>query len=132
MDDRTVGSLHFQLDLSQPIYEQILHQMSTAVVRGKIALGEKIPSVREMAQALRVTPNTVMHAYQEMERHGLTETHRGQGTFVTTSRERVEQFRSELANTVIDEFLEKMKSLGFSAQDIQAAIRERLGGGLQP
>ncbi|MCL6453956.1 MAG: GntR family transcriptional regulator [Alicyclobacillus sp.] len=129
MDERQIGSLRFQLDLSQPIYEQILQQMSSAVVRGEIALGEKIPSVRELAQALKVTPNTVMHAYQEMERSGLTETRRGQGTFITSSRERVEQFRSELADEVIDAFLQRMMALGYSLADIRKLLERRQGGG---
>ncbi len=127
MDVRQVGSLRFQLDLSQPIYEQILNQMSSAIVRGEIELGEKIPSVREMAQALKVTPNTVMHAYQEMDRNGLTETRRGQGTFITTSQERVNQFRSEIATQVIDEFLEKMQGLGYSIAEIQKNLNSRKG-----
>ena len=127
MDVRQVGSLRFQLDLSQPIYEQILNQMSSAIVRGEIELGEKIPSVREMAQALKVTPNTVMHAYQEMDRNGLTETRRGQGTFITTSQERVNKFRSEIATQVIDEFLEKMQGLGYSIAEIQKNLNSRKG-----
>ena len=98
LDERQVSSLRFRLDLSRPIYEQILEQMSSAIARGDFALGEKIPSVREMAQALRVTPNTVMHAYQEMEREGLTETRRGQGTFITTSRERVDQISDRIGS----------------------------------
>lgn len=128
MDERQVGSLRFRLDLSQPLYEQILQQMSSAVARGEIELGEKIPSVRELAQALRVTPNTVMHAYQEMDRIGLTETRRGQGTFITTSRERVEQFRTELAHRVVDEFFAKMTSLGFGWADIEEYLKAKQGG----
>lgn len=128
LDERQVASLRFRLDLSQPIYEQILQQMSSAVARGEIGLGEKIPSVRELAQALRVTPNTVMHAYQEMDRIGLTETRRGQGTFITTSQEKVEEFRTELARTVVDEFFHKMTSLGYGWTDIERYLKARQGG----
>lgn len=128
MDERQVGSIRFRLDLSQPIYEQILQQMSSAIVRGEIALGDKIPSVRELAQALKVTPNTVMHAYQEMDREGLTETRRGQGTFITTSKERVEQFRIQLVQQVVNEFLLKMKSLGYSRADIEHYLHTQQGG----
>lgn len=106
--------------------------MSSAIARGDFALGEKIPSVREMAQALRVTPNTVMHAYQEMEREGLTETRRGQGTFITTSRERVDQFRTELAHRVMEEFLQKMKSLGYSWEDILNDLQAKRVGDVDP
>ena len=128
LDERQLGSLRFQLDLSQPLYEQILAQMSSAVVRGEIALGEKIPSVRELAQALRVTPNTVMHAYQEMDRRGLTETRRGQGTFITSSRERILEFRNQLAEEAARAFLDQMTDLGFEYDEIeQLLLRSRNG-----
>lgn len=125
MDERQVGSLTFYLDLSQPLYEQILQQMRSAIAKGEIALGEKIPSVREMAHALKVNPNTVSRAYQELERDGLTETRRGQGTFVTTSQERVEQFRTELVQRVVEEFLEKMQSLGYSWDEIECYLQDK-------
>jgi GntR family transcriptional regulator len=130
VDERKVGSLTFHLDLSQPLYEQILQQMSSAIVRGEIALGEKIPSVREMALALKINPNTVMHAYKEMEREGLTETRRGQGTFITTAQSRVDGFRAQFAEQVIDEFLEKMQSIGYSWEDIHKYLNAKQGGGL--
>lgn len=128
MEERQVGSLRFYLDLSQPIYEQILQQMSSAVARGDLSLGDKVPSVREMAQGLRVTPNTVMHAYQEMERHGLTETRRGQGTFITKSRERVNQFRDDIAAQIMSDLLSKMKNLGYSWVEIQEFLDARREG----
>jgi DNA-binding transcriptional regulator YhcF (GntR family) len=127
LDERQVGELRFLIDLSQPLYEQILFQMSHAIARGDISLGNRIPSVRELAQALRVTPNTVMHAYREMDRIGLTETRRGQGTFVTESQETVNRFREELASTVIDEFLEKMQSLGYTWRDIGHLLKLKEG-----
>jgi GntR family transcriptional regulator len=128
LDERQVGVLSFQLDLSQPIYEQILQQMCGAIARGEIALGDKIPSVRDMAQGLKVTPNTVMHAYQEIERYGLTETRRGQGTYITTSQEKVNHFRQELARKIMDEFFEKMRNLGYSHEDIEHYLRKKQGG----
>lgn len=67
----------FRIDFSQPLYEQILDQMRSSIAKGEIGLGEKMPSVRELAQELRMNPNTVMRAYQELERDGLTEKRRG-------------------------------------------------------
>lgn len=128
MDERQVGSLQFQLDFSQPLYEQILKQIRSSVAKGEIELGDKIPSVREMARALRINPNTVMRAYQELERDGLTEKRRGQGTYITTSQVRVEAFRSELAQQFIDDFLIKMENLGYSWDDIKNYIGSKKGG----
>jgi GntR family transcriptional regulator len=118
MDIYKVGSLQFYIDLSQPLYEQILDQIRSLVAKGEIGLGEKIPSVRELAQGLKINPNTVMHAYQELERDGLTEKRRGQGTFITTSPDQVTGFRQEFAQRTIDDFLLKMENLGYTHEDI--------------
>lgn len=124
MKEINVNNMSFQLDLSQPLYEQIVNQVRSAIAKGEIALGEKIPSVRELAQALQVNPNTVMRAYQELDRDQLIETRRGQGTFITTSQERVESVRKNLAKQAINEFLEKMKSLGISSEEVKAWMME--------
>lgn len=131
MDERQVGSLAFRLDFSQPLYEQILEQIRSSVAKGEIKLGEKIPSVREMARELKVNPNTVMRAYQELERDGLTEKRRGQGTFITTSEKDIQAFRTELAKQAIEEFLIKMESLGYTWKDIKQYIETNKGGGLR-
>lgn len=118
MENQKVGSLQFTIDLSQPLYEQIIDQIRSSIAKGEMELGEKIPSVRELAQVLKINPNTVMRAYQELERDGLTEKRRGQGTFVTTSKDQVEAFRQSLAHQTILEFLNKMEDLGYTKKDI--------------
>lgn len=130
MDVRQVGPFTFEIDFSQPLYEQILEQIRSSIAKGEIQLGEKMASVRELARKLKVNPNTVMRAYQELERDGLTEKRRGQGTFVTTSQRRIEQFRSELAQQLIDEFVLKMEDLGYSRKDITMYIGSGKGGGI--
>jgi GntR family transcriptional regulator len=125
METYKVGTLQFYIDLSQPLYEQILDQIRSLVAKGEIGLGEKIPSVRELAQALKINPNTVMRAYQELERDGLTEKRRGQGTFITTSPDQVEGFRQELAQRTINDFLRKMENLGYSQDDIIKTIQRK-------
>lgn len=124
MKEFRIGELNFQLDLSQPLYEQVIEQIRSAIARGLISLGEKIPSVRELAQALQINPNTVMRAYQELDRDGLIETRRGQGTFITSSRERVEMVRENLVSKLIIEFMEKLESLGFTWQEVEKWISE--------
>lgn len=128
MEERDVGSLRIVLDLSQPLYEQIVQQLSGMIARGDLAMGERLPSVRDMAQGLKTAPNTVVHAYQELERDALIETRRGQGTFVTTSATVVQTFREKLAHQLLDQFLRQMQRLGFSPKDILELIHQRTGG----
>ncbi|PYI53893.1 GntR family transcriptional regulator [Paenibacillus flagellatus] len=125
MNEQQVGALRFHIDFSQPLYEQILDQVRSSIAKGEIGLGEKMPSVRELAQELRMNPNTVMRAYMELERDGLTEKRRGQGTFVTSSAERVKTFRTDLAARYIESFMAQMESLGMTWEDIEDYVRRR-------
>ncbi|MBE7900077.1 GntR family transcriptional regulator [Paenibacillus polymyxa] len=128
MEEQRVGSFRFLIDFSQPLYEQILNQVRSSIAKGEIEMGSKMPSVRDLAQELRMNPNTVMRAYQELERDGLTEKRRGLGTYVTSSSERIASFREQLAMTYIDQFLGQMSSLGLSWEDVQQYIRSRQDG----
>ncbi|TDQ41225.1 GntR family transcriptional regulator [Aureibacillus halotolerans] len=125
MEERQVGQLFFSLDPSKPLYEQLVQQIQSYIAIGTMNPGDKIAAVREMAQALKINPNTVMRAYQELEREGLTEQRRGQGTFVTTDHERIRAFRSRLALETVDEFMEKMRNLGYSLEEMRRFIEEK-------
>jgi len=121
------GPIRFVLDYSQPLYEQVLEQFRNSIAKGEIALGEKMPSVRELAQALKINPNTVLRAYQELERDALTETRRGQGTFITRDADRVAEIRRKLAEQAVNDFLDKMRSLGLTRDEIMRLLEERGG-----
>ncbi|ASR49436.1 GntR family transcriptional regulator [Paenibacillus kribbensis] len=128
MEEQRVGSFRFLIDFSQPLYEQVLNQVRSSIAKGEIEMGSKMPSVRDLAQELRMNPNTVMRAYQELERDGLTEKRRGLGTYVTSSGERINSFREQLARTYIDQFLGQMSSLGLSWEDVQQYISSKQSG----
>ncbi|MES2179443.1 MAG: GntR family transcriptional regulator [Gemmatimonadota bacterium] len=77
----------------RPIYIQIMDEVRRGVVMGLILADEALPSVRQLALDLRVNPNTVMQAYRELEREGVVEVRRGQGTYVAQSRTTSKQRR---------------------------------------
>lgn len=124
MEEVNVGRLTFNLDLSKPLWEQVLHQVRGAVARGDIQPGEKIPSLRELAQQLKINPNTVMRAYQELDRDGLTETRRGQGTFIIASQEKITEVRQQLAQQALEEFLLALKALGIDQGTAVNLVKE--------
>jgi len=117
-------TLNLRLDLSKPLYEQILHQIRYAMARKDLELGAKLPSVRELAQQLRVNPNTVMRAYQELNRDELIETRRGQGTFITTKPQKIQHIRDNLATEAINSFIDTMQELGMSRQTALSLLEE--------
>lgn len=75
----------FRLDTRSgvPTYLQLVEQVRRALLLGYLSDGDQLPTVREVAAALVVNPNTVAKAYREMEREGLVAPRAGLGTFVT-------------------------------------------------
>ncbi|GGJ02683.1 GntR family transcriptional regulator [Alicyclobacillus cellulosilyticus] len=125
MKEIHVGSMRFSLDPGQPLYEQVLAHIRSAVARGELPLGARLPSVRELAQALQINPNTVMRAYRELEREGLAESHGSQGTYITRDAGRVEAVRRDLAAAAVAAFLAEMERLGFTLPDVVRMLQER-------
>lgn len=66
----------------RPLYEQVVDGIKEQALKGLLKPGDQIPSIRQLAGMLMITPNTVSKAYQELERQGVIETIRGKGTFI--------------------------------------------------
>jgi len=81
--------LHFSLRIDaadpRPIGRQIEEGIHNLVTAGTLALGEPIPSVRDLARDLRVNPNTVAKAFQRLREAGVLEMRRGEGTYVASN-----------------------------------------------
>jgi len=103
---------------NKPIYKQLMDRITSEIVRGEMVAGEKLPSVREYAINVGVNANTIQRVYQELEGLEIVETKRGQGTFVTEDKKRLNRLREDLKSTLIKEFIENMKSMGFQLDDM--------------
>ncbi|MCF6462776.1 GntR family transcriptional regulator [Clostridium sp. Cult1] len=101
-----------------PIYIQIMNLLKSKMVSGEISGGDKLPSVREFSKELKVNPNTIQRAYQELEREELVFTQRGMGTFVTEDIEIIKRLKKNMATNVVNNFLTEMKKIGFSSNEI--------------
>jgi GntR family transcriptional regulator len=66
-----------------PIYVQIREQFLRAISSGALASGARMPTMRQVAVALKVDLNTVRHAYEDLQREGVITLRRGHGSFVT-------------------------------------------------
>ena len=73
--------LHISSD-GPPIYQQIVEQVRFRIVSGQLRSGDELPTIRGLAEDLRVNPNTVARAYRELEHESLVEKRRTTGTFV--------------------------------------------------
>lgn len=122
----------FGLDPSRPIYLQIIERIKEALARGVLRPGDQIPSQRELAQMIRVNPNTVQRAYREMEYLGLVESARGTGTFITLDPHRIQLLREEMAQQAVEQCLRTLRDLGLTDEEILRRVRAALGDGQRP
>jgi GntR family transcriptional regulator len=119
----------FRLDLHSgvPVYRQIIDQILGGIASGKLAVGDQIPTVRQVAVDLAINPNTVVRAYREMEIRGVLETQQGTGTFI--ARKKVEQNeveRSRRLTQLVTEFVARAGSAGFSVEELMEQLNDLL------
>jgi GntR family transcriptional regulator len=121
--------MQFQCDTTSrtPIYRQLIEQVRSAVARGRLEPGERLPSVRQLSRELVVNPNTIARAYTELEREGTLITQQGRGVFVAeprsdlTKRARQKQLEERLEQLIVDAV-----HLGFTAEEFLALLNKRM------
>jgi GntR family transcriptional regulator len=123
--------MEFQCDPTSrvPIYRQLMDQIRQGVARGRLRPGTRLPSVRVLSRELVVNPNTIARTYAELEREGVLNTRQGLGVFVAVPQADLSAAarRDRLAEA-LDRFLTEAVHLGYSAEDVQAALAKRIRG----
>ncbi len=117
--------LNDRFDENRPIYLQIMEMIKKAIVRGDLNPGDKLPSVREMAIMLKVNPNTVQRAYQELEREGITFTRRGQGNFVSEDKVVIDRLKENIKKMLVDRLVEEADAINMSIDEIIKILEEK-------
>lgn len=107
-----------------PIYLQVVTAIKREIVIGVLQMGEKMPSGRDLALKYTINPNTASRVYKELENEGICFTRRGLGTYVSEDPDLVKRLRDEMAQELLDQFLEGMEKLGISAQEAVELIRK--------
>ena len=109
-----------------PIYRQIVNQVKYLVASGLLLPGEELPPIRTLALQLKVTPNTIVKAYGELETAGVVHKRQGSGTFVSEGRPKLARLeRRRIIEQRIDTLLAEAHQLNFTADDILRMVRER-------
>ncbi|MCP3741187.1 GntR family transcriptional regulator [Rossellomorea sp. BNER] len=111
---------------SKAIYMQIADSIIHRIVRGELTPGDKLPSVREMAIQSNVNPNTIQRTYSELERMEVVESRRGQGTFVIEDETLVSSLKRKVHREITGTYVENMKELGISVEDIVEELQNYL------
>lgn len=108
----------------KPIYKQIMEHICQDIVRGVYVCGDKLPSVRDFAVRVGVNANTIQRVYQELERDGIVESKRGQGTFITENEERINVLKEEMKKEIVQRFITDMLKMGFTYHEMMTTIKE--------
>lgn len=116
--------MEWTFDDNRAIYSQIIEQMKLFIVSGTLSPGERVPSVRELAAAAKVNPNTMQKALAELERNELMFSNRTSGRFITEDKKKIEQVREELAENTIISFIRNMQQLGFEKEKTQQLLQK--------
>ena len=119
--------LQINFKSGMPIYLQIVCQISAAAASGALRPGEALPSIRPLAEELRVNRNTVAKAYAELESQGVIETLPGRGCFLKENQSALrKKVRRELLIEQIDQVVVQAHHLQVPHDEFLELIRERL------
>lgn len=106
-----------------PIYEQIMEQIKSSVVSGKLTEGSALPSVRALATELKISALTVKKAYDRLEEEGFIVTVHGKGSYIAKANtELALESRKQEAERGLAEALDRLKLMGMSREEIYTLI----------
>jgi GntR family transcriptional regulator len=124
------NKLTFNLDIRSglPIYTQIVNQIQSQLANGIIKPGDQLPTVRALAQELRVNFNTVARAYRILDEERIISTQQGRGTYITEKPppEVNERLRRESLEALTQRYINEAFRLGFSEREVSQMVRDSL------
>lgn len=118
--------IKIQLDFrsGQPIYMQLVEQISKLINDGELKPGDQLPTVRQLAAELRVNFNTIARAYRLLDEAGLISTQQGRGTYIweAPSREHLDRLRQESLDGMTRRYLAEAARKGYTCDEVAKTI----------
>jgi GntR family transcriptional regulator len=125
---RSIYRFRLNLQSGVPVYRQIIDQVRGGIASGALAVGDQLPTVRQLAVDLSINPNTVVRAYRELELGGLLETHQGTGTFISPQKMRGGSAeRERQLSQIVAESVARAGAAGFTVEDLIEQLRGLVG-----
>ncbi len=114
----------WMLNSDRPLYLQLVEQIQRDIISGNYHVGDKLPSVRDLATEAAVNPNTMQKALATLETMGLVASNRTSGRFITEDAEMITRMKYDLAKMQFKEFVRNLKQLGFRSEEIRRFVDE--------
>jgi GntR family transcriptional regulator len=124
-------AINFTLDFANgvPIYRQIIQQIEYAVLARRLKPGDKLPTIRSLAVDLKINPNTIVKAYNELEIRGILATQVGSGTYISDKRPEAEDDSlNRKIREVVSRFVQDMRDLGVEIKEAARMVANYTGG----
>jgi GntR family transcriptional regulator len=120
--------MQFQLNVrsGKPVFLQLVDQVTAGAASGSLQPGEPLPSIRPLAEALRINRNTVAKAYSELASRGVIETHAGKGCFVCANPAPFKDVCLKLLAEAIDEAVVRAHHLQVTGAEFVRITEERV------
>ncbi|MBK9924624.1 MAG: GntR family transcriptional regulator [Anaerolineales bacterium] len=111
-----------------PIYTQIVNQVQAQVVSGILKPGDQLPTVRALAEELRVNFNTVARAYRILDEARIISTQQGRGTYITEipPPNVSDKLRKETLEALTQRYISEAMRLDFSKSEIRQMVSDQL------
>lgn len=106
-----------------PVYVQVIHHFKQQIATGMIEPGQEIPSRRELANQLKINPNTAQRAYKEMEEQKLIYTERNLPSRITKDKQILGSVREELLLQAVDAFVNSVQSINVPLEEVLDLVK---------
>ncbi len=109
--------MKIQFNNRDPVYLQVVRYFKEEIARGNLEPGEEIPSRRELANQLKINPNTAQRAYKEMEEQGLIFTEGNMPSRITKDEAVLKQVREELILEAVSNFIQSIRAINVTLEE---------------
>ena len=120
-----VALMNVNFNNRDPVYLQVIRNFKEKIANGELVPGDEIPSRRELANMLKINPNTAQRAYKEMEEQGLIHTEKNHPSKITTDMKILGMVREELLVEAVDTFVASVRSINVPVDELLNLVKTK-------
>jgi GntR family transcriptional regulator len=124
-DKLGVVSMNVKFNNRDPVYIQVIQHFKEQIATGVFEPGQEIPSRRELANRLKINPNTAQRAYKEMEEQGLIYTERNLPSRITKDDAVIKVVREELIVEAVNSFIASVQSINIPLDEVLDLVKKK-------
>lgn len=107
-----------------PVYVQVIRHFKEQIATGSFEPGQEIPSRRELANRMKINPNTAQRAYKEMEEQGLIFTEGNLPSRITKDKQVLQMVREELILEAVDTFVQSVRTINVPVEEALNLVKD--------